>query len=173
MNKGSTSTYIKLALIPLLGGVLCFLVFSQRSKSPPSPVTAVVAPVIPSSPEPKLASNPAVRTTTFKTEWPSFHIADVGNVDPFDRRTLFPVPAPLTPVAETDFLDSQTLVSTASAMATRRLELVKIQAVFQTPDGIAALVNDKIVHVGDRLDDGSEVIEIHPDHLSIAQPNIH
>jgi hypothetical protein len=173
MNKASTSTYFKLALIPVLGSVLCYLIFGQRNKQPLDPAPAVVATVDSNRAETKLSMKATDRDAAFRSEWPSFQLADFSNVDPFDRRTLFPEPNLVATVTDPEPSETERLVSTASSLAARRLELLKIQAVFQTPDGVAALVNDRIVRVGDRLEDGSEVIEISTDHLSIAVPNIH
>lgn len=170
-NKELYTHYLKLASIPILGSVLLYLVVSQKTQKSPAPVVeaALEAKVLESKPVVK----PVATDVALNSKWPDYQWSDFEGIDPFDRRTLFPELAPVTISNASSPLDGNALATTPPVLISKRLDQLKIQAVFQTPDGVAALVNDRIVKVGDQLEGGAEVVEIYPEHLVVSVSTIH
>jgi hypothetical protein len=172
MNKRLQTSYIKLASIPILGSVLLYLLIRNKpAEQTPAPNVVVASDV--KVVESKPAIKPVAIDTVVHSQWPVYQLRDFEDVDPFDRRALFPELAPVSNSNESVPSEPDSLVNTTSVLVSQRLQQIKIQAVFQTPVGVAALVNDRIVNVGDRLEDGAEVVEIHPDHLVVSVSSIH
>jgi len=82
---------------------------------------------------------------------------------------IFPDLSVITSTSE----QNNTLVSVNSRISKGSQPTIKVQAVFQSPNGITALVDNRLVRIGDRLTDGSELIGITPEHMVLAKPNIH
>ncbi len=153
---------IKLLLIPLLLGTLYFVLPSKR-KTPESESTVASAV---SSVRNEL--NPAVDTCSvgIKIDWPMISSSELENLDPFDRGMLFPeLPSP-NALSYKDGVDQQVLVSVGGS-EDKTVE-TKIQAVFHSRVGIAAMVGDRVVHVGDQLADGRLVVGITAEQLILA-----
>jgi hypothetical protein len=66
---------------------------------------------------------------------------------------------------ESGAADSDAADSDGTPKVARRLK-----AVYQSQNGPVALVDSKLVRVGDLLEDGSLVLEIHPRHLVLTAP---
>lgn len=162
MRQLSIAKSIKLALIPLLLGTLYFVLPPKR-KTPESEST-VVSVVSPVGSE----LNPAADTCSVGTKivWPTISSSELENSDPFDRGMLFPdLPSP-NALSTKDGVDQQVLVSVGGSEV-KTVE-TKIQAVFHSPVGIAAMVGDRVVHVGDQLADGRFVVGITAEQLVLA-----
>ncbi len=110
----------------------------------------------------------AVKESVTDKQWPSFQLSELKDINPFDRRMIFPELPSQSPAIDTAFPDRQSLVGITGLPSEKRLEAIKVQAVFQSPRGIAALVTGRVIHVGDRLDDGTEVTGITPEQLEIS-----
>ena len=156
-----------MGMIPLLGGILYYVLSGKQ----------FVSDETGTDPKSAVANSPATGERSEKTEgcdfaskqeWPEFQLSELGNVDPFDKRMIFPESAPKR--SDTSDSDKQTLVSTIGRYGASSLENIKVQAVFQSPKGIAALVGEHVIHVGDLLQDGTQVIGITPEHLVLASP---
>jgi hypothetical protein len=168
---------LKIALIPILGLILVYLVMrnptdgEQTSVDPPVSVSVTETPrsVLnqePTRPPTKSQTKPFAQAVS---SWPKFEVDDLQNVDPFDRRALFPDPSEVTGSSD----PTNTLVGTTDRSSADTLKPIKIQAIFQSPSGITALVENRVIHIGDRLADGSEVVGITPDQLLLVKPTIH
>jgi hypothetical protein len=169
MNLPSMNNNHKIALIPVLGLVLVYLVMRSRtgteqtSAEPPASVALNETSSDTPNQEPTKPVAQAI------SNWPKFEIHDLQNTDPFDRKAVFPVPPEAT--ASTD--PNKSLVATTDRSPEEALKPIKIQAIFQSPSGITALVENRVVHIGDRLADGSEVVGITPEQLLLMKPTIH
>lgn len=179
--------YIKMGLIPVLVIVLYFLV---RGDSTPKAENATQpsTPTVSSSRVRTVGSNAtnqqpnaggAANTTIaipVRTQWPEIRFEQIADVDPFDRRMIFPV-MEAAPVAHEDSDPvGQALVNaagTAAGTATRSTEAIKVQIVFQTSAGIGAMVGDRLIRIGDTLDDGRHVVDITPDNLVLSSASVH
>ena len=167
MNQQSNQNYLKIGLIPLFGGILYYVLPGNQSvpdNTANNPKNAVANSLTTG----KRSEQPDGRDFVSKQEWPEFQLNELGNVDPFDKRMIFPESAPKR--SDTSDSDKQTLVSTIGRSGASSLENIKVQAVFQSPKGIAALVGEHVIHVGDLLQDGTQVIGITPEHLILASP---
>ncbi len=171
MKPFSKLDYLKIAVIPILLAVLYSVL--PKTSADPDRVSDI----------PKLATsevlsggrrmsgrneNASLNKMALRTRWPSFQLSDLGDVNPFDRRMIFAdLPAQATSVDGT-FTDKQSLVAVTALPLAKRLAAIRVQAVFQSPRGVAALVGERVIHVGDRLEDGTEVIGITPEQLEVA-----
>ncbi|HUP78264.1 MAG TPA: hypothetical protein VM260_06825 [Pirellula sp.] len=167
MNLKSNQSYLKIGMIPLFGGIL-YYVLSGNQSVPDITADNAKNGIANSPATGKLSEKPDGHDFVSKQEWPEFQLNGLENVDPFDKRMIFPESAPK--FSDSSDSDKQTLVSTISRSGASRLENIKVQAVFQSPKGIAALVGEQVIHVGDLLQDGTQVIGITPEHLILASP---
>ncbi len=150
---------------------MLYLLVSQKTQKRSAPIVnvALEAKVL----EAKPVVKPTETSVAFKAEWPDYQWSNFEGIDPFDRTTLFPELVPTTSANAKTSLDAHTSATTPPVLISKRLDQIKIQAVFQTPEGAAALVNDRIVKVGDQLEGGAEVVEIYPEHLVVSVSTIH
>jgi len=167
MNQKSNQSYLKIGLIPLFGGILYYVLPGKQFVSDET-ATDPKSAVANSPATGKRSEQPDGRDFVSKREWPEFQLNELGNVDPFDKRMIFPESAPN--FSDPSDSDKQTLVSTIGRSGASRLENIKVQAVFQSPKGITALVGENVIHVGDLLQDGTQVNGITPEHLILASP---
>ncbi len=167
MNLKSNHSYLKMGMIPLLGGILYYML-SGKQFVPDETATEPKSAVANSPATGQWNEKPEGFDFVSKQEWPKFQLSELGNVDPFDKRMIFPEKAPK--LSDPSDSDKQTLVSTIGRSGASRLENIKVQAIFQSPKGIAALVGEHVIHVGDLLQDRTQVIGITPEHLILASP---
>ncbi len=165
--------YVKVAMIPLLFGILYLVIRGARNEpsvvlTAPTNATPAISPAKGEQTQDTKESELSV-----KPQWPKFTFSELANVDPFDRRMIFP--DPLAKALPTDPNDSekQLLVGSNRPLSASLLESLKIHAIFQSPQGIAALVDERIIHIGDRLKDGTQVIGITPEQLIVESPTAH
>ena len=160
-----------MGMIPLLGGILYYVLIGTQSV--PDEIATDPKNAVANSPaKGERSEKPDGRDFDSRQEWPEFQLSELSNVDPFDKRMIFPESAPKASSNDPSDSDKQTLVSTIGRSGASRLENIKVQAVFQSPQGIAALVGEHVIHVGDLLQDGTQVIGITPEHLILASPTI-
>jgi hypothetical protein len=108
-----------------------------------------------------------------RPEWPIFDSSDILTIDPFDKSMIFPESAVSTTQDGPSDVSQQKLVSSPSlTQQATKVSGVKIEAIFRSSRGIAALVDTRLIQVGDRLNDGSEVIEITPEQLIVVVPKV-
>ena len=161
MKHSSTAKYIKMGMIPLLLGVLYFVIPAKRSV-PESDSTVVPTRSVRSVTNPKSDPNGLVT----KVVWPTISLSELEGTDPFDRRMLFPDMASKDTPSDAGTAGQQVLVRAGASQDNQTSHIV--QAVFQSPTGIAALVGDRVIHVGDQLADGTLVLGITAEHLILA-----
>jgi hypothetical protein len=175
MNLGSKKQYAKIAAIPLLSLVL-YAVF-PRTESRQDSTTHEKSNAQSSSGDHRSRNRLPSSTTSLgkekRTEWPNFSLSDISTIDPFDKGMIFPENAVSTTKESSSDSPQQKLVSSPllSHQATKVSD-VKIQAIFRSSRGIAALVDTRLIHVGDQLSDGTEVVEITPEKLIVVVPNV-
>jgi hypothetical protein len=175
MNLDSKKQYAKIATIPILALVL-YAVF-PRTESRQNSATHEKSNAQSSSDDDRSRNRVPNSTASLRpekrTEWPVFDSSEILTIDPFDKGMIFPENAVSTTKESSSDSPQQKLVSSPllSQQATKVSD-VKIQAIFQSSRGIAALVDTKLIHVGDRLDDGTEVMEITPEQLIVVAPSV-
>lgn len=136
---------LKLALIPMLGLVLLAVLFWPSGEKEQPVVTRSARPVLTptNSTQPLLAHQP---------NWPKVRLEDVTAFSPFDP------PAPAAPIPSVATNTEQENVE--EEIMPKPVLIGKLQAVYQTADGMVAILNSRIVRVGDRLPNGSLIVEI-------------
>jgi hypothetical protein len=165
--------YLKIGMIPLLGGIL-YMVLPMNATDPGS--TASKAPPVAdrvTAPKSKPNERSMVIDSVSTTKWPVFTLGELENVDPFDRRRLLPDLSRKATTSDSAVSGFPSLVDAPGAPSKKSSTPIKIQAVFQSPKGIAALVGERVIHIGDRLEDGTEVIDITPEQLTFAPMSVY
>jgi hypothetical protein len=175
MNLDNKKQYAKIALIPMLALVL-YAVFPRtenRENNAAQVKSASQLSRLDNHSRIRVPNSTAALSKEKSTEWPSFSLSDISTIDPFDKGMIFPENAVSTTKESSADSSQPTLVSSPllSHRATKVSD-VKIQAIFRSSRGIAALVETKLIHVGDRLDDGTEVMEITPEKLIVIVPQV-
>jgi len=172
MNQKSYS-YVKVAVIPLLLGVL-YWVFSY-SRTVPAVIGSgpadAPADLLTAKREPKRDAKSIALSS--KVQWPEFSFTELVNVDPFDRRMIFPEPVAKAMPTDPNDSEKHLLIGANRPLSASPLASFQVQAVFQSPQGIAALIGERIIHIGDRLNDGTHVIDITPQQLTVESPTTH
>ncbi len=172
MNQPSHG-YVKIAMIPLLLGTL-YWVFPGKTAAPvliaSDPTNSTSAISLAKSEQDQDSNDNELAK---KTRWPEFPSNKLENVNPFDRRMIFP--EPLAKATTTDPNDSEKhlLVGSNRPLSECSLASLQVQAVFQSPQGIAALIGERIIRIGDRLKDGAQVIGITPHEITVEPPTTH
>jgi hypothetical protein len=174
MKELKAAQLVKLSLIPGLGVVLYLvlpseLMPSKQSAPEPSVKSDSIAVTKPGSTSETLNNDVAIKGGLGTTQWPKFSLRQLEGNDPFDRRRIFPELTP-TPTLADPTQREGVLITTNVVSARNRLEPSKIKAVFQSPFGNSALIGERVVRIGDRLEDGSEVISITPEELIVSSP---
>lgn len=175
MNLDSKKQYAKIAAIPILALVL-YAVFPRtgtRENSATHEKDNSQSGSLDDRSRVRVPKSTASLGKEKRTEWPSFSSSDIATIDPFDKGMIFPENTGSTSDEMSSGLPQQKLVSSPSFTppATKVSDL-KIQAIFQSSRGIAALVDTRLIHVGDRLNDGTEVMEITPEQLIVGAPQM-
>ena len=172
--------YIKLALIPVLAGGL-YMVLREEAPSATDnaidrgPVSSKTGTLLVEAEATNRNAENASLPLAVRDRQPTpplISYGEVAEVDPFDRKMIFPVKEPSSAVHPSIENDDHSLVSSQGA-SRKSAETLKVQVVFQTRDGISAMLDDRIVRVGDLLEDGRQVIQITPECLVLASPPIH
>ena len=173
MKNTATTNRFKIALIPILLVVFYFVLpeeLKMASKSANQLRTDSngrngTERTSVSNRNPNAHDNSA--KVSLATEWPMFKMDHFENIDPFDRSMIFPeLQSQKSDIqVQANEQVSQVLVSEKARKS--ELESLKIQAVFQSPKGVAALINGRVLHVGDELSDGTFVIDIRSDKLVV------
>lgn len=95
-------------------------------------------------------------------EWPVFSIEEIAMLQPF--QTLKQIDS-LGGHDGSTGTDSFTVDRSHSDAANGPVE---VRAIFQTPNGAAALLGNRVVRVGDVLEDGRRVTAIHPHGVEVS-----
>lgn len=172
MNQTSYG-YVKIAMIPLLLAILYWVFSSNRTA--PAVVGSVSADATSDFPTVKNApkQDSKLKVLSSKVHWPEYSSNELVNVDPFDRRMIFPEPLAKAMPTNSNDSEKHLLVGSNRPLSASPLESFQVQAVFQSPQGIAALIGERIIRIGDRLKDGTQVIGITPQQLTVESPTTH
>lgn len=170
MIQPSTTGYMKIGMIPFLLGILYFTLAAK----PPTQDALTSESKAATHGNPLHEAGKTLNGTekSGRLTWPEFELSDLKKCDPFDRHMIFPALANQSSESESNRINRQSLVAMHSQPFPSKLEPIKVQAVFQSPRGIAALVGDRVLHVGDQLSDGSQVTSITPEQLIVSTPGV-
>ncbi len=170
MIQLSTTGYMKIGVIPFLLGIL----YLTLSAKPPTQdaLTSESKAATHGNPHHEAGKTSKGTGNSKRIPWPEFELSDLKKCDPFDRHMIFPALATQSAESESKPINRQSLVATHSQPFPSKLEPIKVQAVFESPRGIAALVGDRVLHVGDQLSDGSQVMSITPEQLIVSSPGV-
>ena len=182
MSKSSMSKdnarKLMIALIPVLVVVLILVVLWPASEDElqadsASPSQIKTEPLNTS----KSPNNPIEKQSTAAQErprkvWPEIRLASILKHDPFALAPLmtnYSVKAePKVEPADPETTESQ--IQDDRAQRKQRLQeriavlqAKQVSAVFRNEAGIAAIIDSKIVHEGDLLEDGVRIVKIRPD----------
>ena len=183
----------KLVMIPVLGAMLLYVVCSPSNEvappvqlaRPPVPPTstsmastsAAITPSVPTTardaatwPASEASAKSGSASTTTAVIWPATPLAEVLAVNPFKMPSmLLPAvdeavaevpPQPLAP--DRKELDAEKLAELQAAVKGQRLA-----ALVRTSKGVAAIVGDSVVGVGDRIGERLRVTAIRPEGVEV------
>lgn len=170
LNRMSLKQRVYVASIPILVGILVLqLRRPDQTDSMDEPATAGVSAV-----ESKRSSgndSADLRSASSHSQWPVFGRVTETPFNPFSRDILFPK----TNVTSRNSSDvagaAPQLVSTKVTSSAEALGPVR--AVYQSGSSTVALVGDRLIKVGDRLEDGSVVLEITTEKIVLSNPSVH
>jgi hypothetical protein len=161
-----TANRIKMLMIPVLGVILLYFVFTPGDQ--PAVPTLVARPAGAAN---GATVAPSAETNTAPVTWPSIPLSRVLAVNPFQRPEslkpyTIPTPAtevaqpvvevavPPTPPAPMIMPEEQAAKDEAlQAELEASLKAHRLSAIIRTSKGIGAMVGDRVVNVGDKLDD--------------------
>ena len=143
------SPKLKYALIPVLAAILGYVLIREDgdyvestslSNNQKLNVAAKIAPV----------------------EWPDFSVEEIALLQPFQTlKQLDDLGAGGNAIGN----DSFPLEASGSDVASGSVE---VRAIFQTPNGAVALLGNRVVRVGDVLDDGRRITAIHAQGVEVS-----
>jgi hypothetical protein len=159
MNRRS-SPPLKILLIPLLGVLLAGIIARNYRLGSSAPV------VLPQAGEwnrPKLlVSTPA---SAGLSTWPSYRWQDLEAWDPFDPQRLEAAQVGSTAATSPEASSSSRLERGGAREEAPR----QVQAILETSSGPTALLNGRLVRVGDVLEDGATIINIDQQGIHLRQ----
>ena len=143
------SPKLKYALIPVLAAILGYVLIREDgdyaestslSNNQKLNVAAKIAPV----------------------EWPDFSVEEIALLQPFQTlKQLDDLGAGGNATGN----DSFPLEASGNDVASGSVE---VRAIFQTPNGAVALLGNRVVRVGDVLDDGRRITAIHAQGVEVS-----
>jgi len=162
-NKPPTSRWsarVRIALIPglaaVLIGVLCWPSTEPGSVEPSTVVTAAS----PSAPQP--ASDPGLEQT-----WKDIEIAQAKENNPFAGLGLPNASQALELNPESASQQTPSNRSSSQLDDAATIRTLRVQAVLHTEDGFCAVIDGKVVRIGDSLPDGIKVLAISHDGIVV------
>ncbi len=162
---------IKMLLIPVLGAVLYYVLFSPADNTTPATVMAPVGLSSHSRPSPTTfpMATPEASDSAVTVTWPSVPVADVLATNPFRmpealRSQTIPVaedppaPTPAAVQAQAAEHEKELVAELRAAVKEHRLS-----GLVRTSQGIGAIVGDEVVTVGDTIGDRLRVTAVRPE----------
>jgi hypothetical protein len=172
MNFSSKKQYAMMAAIPILGVVL-YAVFPRTEKVATNEKRNSQSDALDNPSRIPRQISTALLTKEKRPEWPVYSSTEISTIDPFDKGMIFRESAIRNPNEGSLDSSQQNLVSSSTlTQQATKVSDVKIQAIFRSSRGVAALVDTRLIHVGDRLNDGTEVTEITPEQLIVVVPKV-
>lgn len=143
------SPKVKYALIPVLAAILGYVLTREDRDYLESA---------------SLSANQKVNVSTkiAPVEWPMFSLDEIAMLEPF--QTLKQLEG-LAEAGGAVGIESLPIDGAASELTRGPVE---VRAIFQTPNGAAALLGNRVIRVGDVLEDGRRVIAIHPHGVEVS-----
>jgi hypothetical protein len=163
---------LKLALVPILGGVLFWVSMRERLESLMAGADLPVSPMEMGRLADflsKAVGSPAAPSDSSRPAWPIFQLEQIRGVDPFDPQRLIIDGLTANLFGESGQADAP---APPSGLQVKQPEtrVRPVQAVFESPRGKSALIDQRLVNVGDQLPDGSQVLDISTDGIVLAVP---
>ena len=149
----------KIALVPVLAGVLGVVVLQNGDHAATPAPTTVAAPARRSAVE---TSTQAALLQVRQRSWPDVELNEILSRNPFalpstsGSEKTAPVSDDVSPPP--DVIDQEILLS---------IESLNLQAIYESDSGRSALVGTRVLHVGDRLGENLRVSDIRPDGVVI------
>lgn len=178
-----TANKVKLLLIPVLGVIMLYVLFAPGDVAP-VPKLVARPPVTNSAPANAGGATGGTGTVEPQTPavtWPSIPLADVLMINPFQRPESLkavPIPPPVEtaePITTAEPMTAEPPVITAEQQTARNEEVEqafraamkthRLSALVRTRKGLGAMVGDRVVMVGDELDDRFRIAAIRADGL--------
>lgn len=161
-QRRSVKDWLRLLAIPALLIVLVAVVFWPSQAGSGTDESSV--------PTPRAARVRTAALVSINTPvWPAAHIEDIIAFNPFTP----PIPAPAPAAAGADPQDPESAAGEPSAERRRAAELQnsngKLQAIYIDDRGAAAIVNSRVLRVGDLLPGGDRIVAITPQGIQLAE----
>jgi hypothetical protein len=148
----------KLLLIPILGGVLLYVVFGSGDSAEPVPD---VEPAALTKPSAQTVDAPAPQRPAVPA-WPDHPLEHILAHDPFVPHDAQPTAPAETPAT----------APRAAAAGAETASGLTVSAIFSGPKGMTAVIDGQPVRVGDELAGGLMVTRIDADGVEVApRPN--
>ncbi len=163
---------LKVALIPILGGAVAWVSLRDRfevwissdggmfSPAEMGRLADVLA---------KVAASGVMPEDSARSVWPRFQLEQIRGIDPFGSQTLSIASETSQPTPGVS--KSDTSVPNKDQRPRQPETHVRpVQAVFESPQGRAALIDHRLVRIGDQLPDGSYVLDISEAGIVLSVP---
>lgn len=159
-----------IASIPVLLGVLVFQLRNTNLETDSADQVSVSGAVGEQKRTEKKETTDT-RSGNAVAKWPQFDSAAAPVHNPFSRELLFPRRS--AQLSNQSAIDESRSQYVSSGATPKREELGPVKAIYQSGRGAVALVGDRLIRVGDRLEDGSVVMEITTEKIVLSNPSIH
>ena len=146
------SPKVKYALIPLLAAILGYVLIREEREESDN------AESISANNTQKL--NVAAKIA--QVEWPVFQAEEIAMLQPFQTVKQLEPSGGLDGEIGSESASDEALADDLASGPT------KVLAIFQTPNGAAALLGNRVVRVGDMLEDGRRVTVIHAQGIEVS-----
>ena len=143
----------KLALVPVLAGVLGVILIRDSSKEPDSEQVG-------------LNKKGSLVSTKKPVVWPEFDLEEIALMQPFQTLKQPDTTQPAGGSARN--VES----SSASEQGSPPTEILEVRAIFQSPQGASAILGNRVVRVGDLLSNGKRVSAIRPDGVEVTEQQV-
>lgn len=167
-----SSPVLKVALIPVLGGVLAWVSLRDRLEDWMSSDAVTMSPADMGRLGDflaTLAAAAAVPEDSARSAWPVFQLEQIRGADPFGRQALN-LDGPTSNLLSGPSMSDASTPTMERRPSQPETQVRPVQAVFESPQGRAALIDHRLVRIGDQLPDGSHVLDISEAGIVLSVP---
>jgi hypothetical protein len=156
-SQQSNSKRVKMALVPLLGLVLAYVIFGSSDDKKDAPATAVATPIATTA---AVEAPAAPHREVAPRSWPNRTLSEIIAHDPFRLQQEVPTISSNASTSDDEEAEEQ---ADAFTQLVDRFSTTVPDLVLHSRHGASAVIDGNTIREGDVLDGRARVVSIRPD----------